>query len=125
MWTLGIDVFLIGVQPFEMFQFGMGESSLQIPFLSFIDHVPSDIEMTGYVLDGHVPAKFQCVAMESPFIGVARIGEVNTNMANQVSGVTPHSLDRQNDPYRLRTDGKATETPLNPSSSYNLTAIAC
>jgi hypothetical protein len=94
--------YLIDGQPFEMFQFGMGEAFLQIPFLNILDHVPSDVEMTGYVLDGHVPAKLQGVAFECPCIGVARIG----------TGGTPHSLDSQNDPYRLATDGKATETPF-------------
>ena len=108
-----------------MFQFRMGESFLQIPFLNILDHIPSDVEMTGYVLNGHVPAKFQGVAFECPCIGVARIGEVNPNLANQITGATPHSLDSHNDPYRLATDGKATETPFNPSSSYDLTAIAC
>ena len=117
--------YLINGQPFEMFKFGMGESFLQIPFLNILDHVPSDVEMTGYVFDGHVPAKFQGVAFECPCIGVASIGEVYTNLANQITGGTPHSLDSQNDPYRLATDGKGSETPFNRSSSYDLTAIAC
>ena len=37
-------------------------------------------------LNGHVPTKFQRVAFEHTGIAVAKIGEVDTNLADHVAG---------------------------------------
>lgn len=57
-----------------------------MPLLSILDHVPSDVEMMGHDLDGHVPTKFQRVAFEQTGIAVVKIGEVGTNLADHVAG---------------------------------------
>ena len=54
--------------------------------MSILDHVPSDVEMIGHDLNGHVPTKFQRVAFEHTGIAVAKIGEVDTNLADHVAG---------------------------------------
>ena len=82
----GTDGDLIDGQLSKLFQLGIGKSLFQIAFLNFFDHIPADVEMMGHILDGHVPTKLQAITFKGPGIAVARIGKVNTNLANQIAG---------------------------------------
>lgn len=57
-----------------------------MPFSSILDHVPSDVEMIGHDLNGHVPTNFQRLAFEHTGIAVAKFGEVDKNLADHVAG---------------------------------------
>jgi hypothetical protein len=74
--------YLIDGQPFEMFQFRMGESFLQIPFLNILDHIPSDVEMTGYPEKG------------TPYSALHGI-ELERNSGLGFSRNTQHTFNRQ------------------------------
>ena len=47
-----------------------------------------------------MPTKFQRVAFEHKGMAVAKIGEVDTNLADHVAGWVPDSLDWEDDPNR-------------------------
>jgi len=61
------------------------ESPLEGLLLDFLDHVPTDAQVTSHVLDGHVPRQFQDVALKRPAVGPSRLGETDGRLANQAA----------------------------------------
>jgi hypothetical protein len=69
--------------------------------------------MMGHDLNGHVPTKFQREALEHTGLAVAKIGEVNTNLADHVAGRAPHSLDCEDDPNHFVADDRLIQRIVN------------
>ena len=69
----------------QVFQFRPVEPPLQVGLLDLLDHVPTDAQVLGHVLDGHVPGEFQGVPLKGFGIGDARIGKANLHLSDHAA----------------------------------------
>ena len=70
------DVDFIDGNLLEFVQLWFAKPTLQVLGLDLLDGVPADLEMVGYVLDGHVLGEFQSIAFEGMgvvFLGAAKL----------------------------------------------------
>ena len=64
----------------ELVQLGLAEAALQGAGLDVLDGVPTDLEVLGHVLDGHVPGQLQGVALEGAGVAFLGIGEAELDL---------------------------------------------
>jgi hypothetical protein len=102
---------LVDGQQAQMLELGLGEMILQVPLLDILDGVSADAEMVGHVLDGHVPGQVQGVALEGMRVAATRIGEVDGNLADEVTGVAFNAGDREEQMGRTVVDRQAAKEP--------------
>ena len=60
----------------------IGESSPEIVFFDFPDHVPCETEKIGNVFDCHAASELQCVCPPALGVASAGVGKVSLDLAN-------------------------------------------
>jgi hypothetical protein len=73
----------------ELVQLGLAETPLEVFGLDVLDGVPTDLEVLGHVLDGHVPGQIQGVALEGAGVAFLGIGEADLDLTHAVTDRTP------------------------------------
>ena len=64
----------------ELVQLGLAEAALQVAGLDVLDDVPTDLQVLGHVLDGHVPRQLQGVALEGAGVVLLGIGKADLDL---------------------------------------------
>jgi hypothetical protein len=80
----------------------------QIAFLDVFDRVPTDPEVLGNILNGHVPRKV--IAFKGVRVMLARVGERDPDLSDVPAG---YSGDQQADEDRFASYGDGTELANN------------
>jgi hypothetical protein len=93
----------------ETAQLGLAETPPQVAGLDVLDGVPTDAEMLGDVLDGHVPAQFQGVALEGASVAAAGFGEGHLDLADVAAGEAQHARHREAQEGGPLADGQGAE----------------
>ena len=83
-------------------------------WMSLID-IPTDLEMLGDILDGHVPRQFQGIALEGMGVAPPRFGEADLHLTYELAIVTLHTRNLHEDMGLLAADGKAVEQTMFPA----------
>ena len=96
----------------QVLELGLGEATCQVPLLDVLDHVPADAQVPGHVLDGHMAAQLQGVALEGAGVAAARVGEGDLDLADQATVLAFDARDGQDDDRGAGADGHGAETPL-------------
>ena len=73
------------------FNIGLGEVLFQVTFLDVLDRVPTDAEMLGHGLDGHVLRQFQRIALEGVRVAPPRFGKADGHLTRDVAVVAFHA----------------------------------
>jgi hypothetical protein len=108
----------------ELVQLGLAEAPLQVAGLDVLDGIPTDLEVVGHVLDGHVPRQFQGVALEGPGIAFLGVGESDFHLANAVTDGAPDPGDIQGHEGRLGANRHGAEGALFVSADPDILAVA-
>ena len=104
----------------QVFQFRPVEPPLQIGFLNILDHVPTDAQVLGDILDGHIEGKFQGVPLKGFGIGDARVGEVDLHLSHYAAAATLHPRHGQHQVHRLAADRDGAKSAVTLPASDNL-----
>ena len=103
------DADLVNGYLLEVLEAGAGKALLEVAPLNVLDHVPAHLQMTGHVLDGHVAAQLQGVALKGLGVGAAGISKTDFGLPHHPAGRAKEAFDSQGYPDRLQADGQGTE----------------
>src|SRR5262249_49807962 len=103
------QVDLVDGNPFEVGQPGPGHTALQVALLDVLDDVPTDAQVVGHRLDGHVLRQLQSVALEGAGVAAARVGKGHIHLADGATGQAADALHGQHDGHRAAADGHGPE----------------
>src|SRR5262249_46982324 len=109
----------------EVLELGSAKASLQISLLNVFDDVPTDIEVTGRVLDGGGLGQFQGIAFEGMRVGSTWVGEGNLHLAGVLTVEANHASHLEEDEGRLEADGHGLQKALLVSLGMNGRRTAC
>jgi hypothetical protein len=93
----------------EAAQLGLAETPLQVAGLDVLDGVPADAQVLGHVLDSHVPAQLQGVALEGAGVAAAGLGEGHLDLADVAAREAQDAWHRKAQERGPVTDGQGTE----------------
>jgi hypothetical protein len=93
----------------ELMELGLAVMLLEVAFLDLFDGVPTDPQVLGHVLDGHVLAQLQGVALEGPGMSPPRFGEGHVHLTGDLARLALHAGNGQEHGGRLVADGHAPE----------------
>ena len=108
----------------QVFQLRFAKSSLEVLLLNVLDHVPTDHQVLGNILDGHVPRQLQGVTLKGFGIADTGIGEADLDLPDGTTAETLHSGDRQDQPDPLAADRHGAETAKVLPSSNHVVRVA-
>ena len=94
----------------QVFQFRLVEPPLQVALLDLLDHVPTNAQMIGHVLDGHMLGKFQSITLKGFSVGDTRIGKSYLHLPDDLATTTFHPWDRQGQVHQFAANGNRAET---------------
>ena len=69
----------------ELVQLGLAEAALEVAGLDVLDGVPTDLEVLGHVLDGHVPGQVQGITLEGTGVAFLGVGETDLHLADRAA----------------------------------------
>ena len=83
----------------ELGELRLAESPLEGLCLDLLDGVPTDLQMLGDILDGHVPRQLQGIALERPRVPLHGIGEPDFHLPGQtaLSAINPRHIEANHD----------------------------
>src|SRR6267154_5120878 len=94
---------------FELVEFGLAETMLQMGGLDFFDSVPTHLQMLRNILDGHVLGQFQSVAFKGACEAFLGIGELDIYLADQATLQAENPRHFEFDQSQLFADGEPPE----------------
>jgi hypothetical protein len=86
------DADFINCDPFQVPKPGSFEPMAQIPFEDILYGIPTDPQMVGDILDGHMAAKRQYIAFKGSGVGPAFFGESEFDLAHDLTTQTFNAL---------------------------------
>ena len=99
------DADLVNGYLLEVLEAGAGKTLLEVAPLDVLDHVPAHLQMTGRVLDSHVAAQFQGVALKGLGVGAPGVGKTDFGLSHHPAGRAKEAFD-------------STEIPIQASSRW-------
>ena len=95
-----------------------------LAFLDVFDDVPTDAQVVGHRLDGHVLGQLQGVTLKRPGVAAPRVGEGHVHLAYHAAGQAADALHGQDDGHGAAADGHGPEAALGLAPANHLTATA-
>ena len=100
------DVDFIDGDLLELVQLGLAEAALEVLGLDLLDGVPTDHQMVGDILDGHVPGQFQGIAFEGTGVVLLGVGEGDFDLADLAAVEAANARHLEFDEGGLVADGQ-------------------
>ena len=103
----------------KVLQFRPVKTPFQVSLLDFLDYIPTDAQVVGDILDGHVPQEFQGVPLKGFGVRHAGIGKANLDLSDDFALAALHPGDRQIQVHRFAANGNRPEaTNALPSAKH-------
>jgi hypothetical protein len=99
----------------ELVQLGLAEAALQGAGLDVLDGVPTDLQVFGHVLDGHVLGQVQDVTLEGAGVVLLGVGEAELDLPHPAAVEAAHSGDREAQQHRLGANRDQAEGAVHAS----------
>ncbi len=115
---------LVDGQMLQPFEARPGKMGLQVFLLNLLDHILTDSQVTGRILQGHVPGKLQGIPFEGPGIALPGIGKPNPDHDGPYHRRNSKPLNGQNNPHRFLPDGQRPKPPLHTTTANHMTGPA-
>ena len=105
----------------EVLELGLGEAPRQVALLDVLDQVPTDVEVTGDVADGHAFATTPGRIARRPWCSSAGVGKGDLDLTHQATSPTFDARDRQDHGGHPATDGQGAEPAPDLTARDDLT----
>src|SRR5258708_6759315 len=104
----------------QVAQVGSSKTALQVAFLDVLDDVPTDVQVPGHGLDGHMVRQLQGIALEGTGVAPARIGETEVHLADQIASPAADALYRQHQGHTSPANGNSPQTTLDHTAANDV-----
>ena len=102
----------------------MNETALEAFGLDVLDRVPTDLQVLGHVLDGHLPGQVQSVALEGAGVAFLGIGKADLHLAHAVADGAPDTGHVESQEGRFATNGHHAEGTFLVAADPDVLAVA-
>jgi hypothetical protein len=108
----------------EFVQLGLAKAALQGTGLDVLDHVPTDLEMFGHILDGHVAGQFQDITLEGAGVVLLGVGKAEFDLADLTTAKAQQAWNLEADEGGFAADGQGVENAFDAALVPDLSRAA-